>query len=150
MTPNTLKEILLKMEHYCSYRERSIKEVRTKMLPFHLSLNDENSIIEQLKDNDFIDENRLVTNYIHSKLFSASWGKMKIVNGLFQKGIATSVIEKTFNQIDKDDYLEVLNKTAEKWLLLNENVPDQEAKLYRYLMSKGFEQHVITTYKLKH
>ena len=69
------KVIIDKIQSYCLYQDRCIKEVKNKL--FSLKVNDDlgQKIINHLIDNDYLNEERFVKLFIQGKLRIKKWGK---------------------------------------------------------------------------
>lgn len=130
-------ELLAKLERYCAYQERSEAEVRKKMGTLAVPVAMADEIVKELKACDFLNEPRFAESYVRSKL-KEKWGKLKIRQGLYQKGIEPDVIQEQMEQIDDDQYREVVSETIEKWKRLNSKDADNRPKLIRHMLSKGF------------
>ncbi len=130
-------ELLAKLERYCAYQERSEAEVRKKMGTLAVPVAMADEIVKELKACDFLNETRFAGTYVRSKL-KEKWGKLKIRQGLYQKGIAAEVIQEQMDLIDDDQYMDVVCDTIEKWKRLNSKDADNRPKLIRHMLSKGF------------
>lgn len=130
-------ELLAKLERYCAYQERSEAEVRKKMGTLAVPVAMADEIVKELKACDFLNETRFAETYVRSKL-KEKWGKLKIRQGLYQKGIAAEVIQEQMDLIDDDQYMDVVRDTIEKWKRLNSKDADNRPKLIRLMLSKGF------------
>jgi regulatory protein len=129
--------LLAKLERYCAYQERSEAEVRKKMGTLAVPVAMADEIVKELKACDFLNETRFAETYVRSKL-KEKWGKLKIRQGLYQKGIAAEVIQEQMDLIDDDQYMDVVRDTIEKWKRLNSKDADNRPKLIRHMLSKGF------------
>ena len=94
-------------------------------------------IVKELKAGDFLNEPRFAETYVRSKL-KEKWGKLKIRQGLYQKGIDADVIQEQMDQIEDEQYMEIVRATVEKWKRLNSQESDNRPKLIRHMLSKGF------------
>ena len=130
-------ELLAKLERYCAYQERSEAEVRKKMGTLAVPVAMADEIVKELKACDFLNEPRFAETYVRSKL-KEKWGKLKIRQGLYQKGIDADVIQEQMDKIDDDQYLEAVRESMEKWKRLNSQDADNRPKLIRHMLSKGF------------
>lgn len=139
-------EILSKAMRFCAYQDRSESEVRNKIATLNTGNIDIEEIVQRLKDEQFIDDIRFAESYVAGKLRQKGWGKLKLKNQLYQKGIAPSLIAQVITSIDDETYLNVLRQHIEKWLRLNEIEDRDLTKLYRFLESKGFERAIIFQY----
>lgn len=136
-------EILGKIMRYCAYQDRSESEVRTKIASLKTSDENIEEIIQRLKREKFIDDPRFAENYVRGKLRLKGWGKLKLRNQLFLKGISSPIINQAINAISEEEYLTTFYDNIEKWCRTNP-IEDQDlTKLYRFLESKGFERDLI-------
>lgn len=133
-----------KIRKYCSYQERCCQEVRVKLSSFQLPKQEADALLQQMIDEDFVNEERFVECFIRGKMNVKKWGRVKIKCELLQKQIASSLIEEKLDEIDNDLYINNLILLIDKWKSLNEG--EDKMKLYRFLLSKGYESNIINTY----
>jgi regulatory protein len=138
-----MNEIIQKMQNFCAYRDRSEKEARLKLCSFKQSESINEEIIQLLRNDKFIDDERFAENYIRSKFRSAQWGKIKIKMQLQLKGVNNQIIKQHLDSIDEESYLDTIKDLIAKWLRSHITDKDYKAKLYRFLLSKGFENDII-------
>ena len=138
-----MHEVIQKMQYFCAYRDRSEKEARLKLHSFGQSESTNEEIIQFLKNDRFIDDDRFTESYVHSKFHSAQWGKIKIKTQLQLKGISNHIIRQHLDNIDEECYLEAMKDIIAKWLRTHVANKDCKAKLYRFLLSRGFENELI-------
>ena len=125
------------MERFCAWQERCENDVRRKLTSFHLSEAQEEELVNHLKENNFLNEERFVEIFVRGKV-RAGWGKLKIVAVLRAKRIPPEMIEQYCSQIQVDDYQEQLRQCIGKWLRLHSGEPANSPKLVRHLLSKGY------------
>lgn len=137
--------ILLKAEQFCVYQERSIHEVKEKLISLGTSEENIQKILALLIKNKFIDDERFALAFVSGKHQYKSWGKIKIRFELKSKKVADSIIQMAINSIDEDEYLKQLKELAERKLLSvkAKNDWDKKAKTIRFLQSKGYEMNLI-------
>jgi len=147
--------LLLRIRKYCALRERSNKEVRKKLLELDVLEDKVQLIIEKLKDEGFLNENRYVSAYARGKFRNKKWGKKRIEMELKKQGIGEELLEKGLSEIENEDYLQVLDKLLiKKWRRLKAKADDvgfsdkdlfspAMQKLVNYAMQKGFEYDII-------
>lgn len=129
--------IITQMERFCAWQERCPFDVHRKLNSYHLSKEQEESVIKYLKENQFLDEDRYVESFVRSKV-KAAWGKQKIVAALRAKQIPSALIDRYCAEISVDDYTEKLRQSIEKWQRSHPNVENARAKLVRHLLGKGY------------
>ena len=130
-------DILSKLERYCAYQERSEVEVRKKLGSLAVSATMSDEVVRVLKEDDFLNEHRFAELFIRSKV-KEQWGKLKIRQGLYAKGIPAEIINEQMDLIDEESYREMVRATIEKWKRLNAADADNKPKLIRHMLSKGF------------
>jgi len=142
----TRQEALQKAESFCAYQERSQHEVRNKLYELGLHQNDVETIISELIENNFLNEERFAQAYTLGKFRIKGWGKLKIKQGLKLKQIPDKLIQKSLQKIDSDDYIERLKQVLDKKSpFVKEKDPyKRRYKLMQYAASRGFEKDLIS------
>ena len=136
--------ILSKMKQYCTYQERSMYDVKTKLKTFHLQEDVYESIILKLKEDDYLNEERFAKVFAGGKLRINHWGKNKIYAALQQKRVPELFILEGLNAID-DEYMSVLHKVIAKKNneLKESDINRRNKKLAKFAISKGFEYNLV-------
>lgn len=144
---DSYKILLSKGAKYCAEQERCKSEVRKKLLFWKATKEESIQIIEELEKQNFICEKRFVSAYCIGKFRQLGWGRIKIRAGLKQLGISPTLIGAGLQEIPEKDYRSLLAKTAEKRGLSKLKDEDFEAKvkIFRHLLSKGFEPELVKT-----
>ena len=133
------QEVLSKLMKYCSYQERSEFEVKQKLREFTLGEKEKVQIIEALKQDDFLNEQRFAEAFVRGKLNVKRWGIYKIREGLLSKGVSSELSSMMLDKIDPKVYQSNLDELIERKAA---QVLDA-TKLYRFLLSKGYETDLI-------
>lgn len=135
----TTSEILSKLERYCAYQDRCTHEVLTKIRSFQVEETEAHQLIQLLKNDGFIDDERYVQSFIRGKVGIKQWGKQKIRTSLMQKGINKELIDKYIEDITPQQYTENLQTSIRKWTQSHGEITKENiTKLYRHLLSKGY------------
>ena len=146
----TSTEILSKIERYCAYQDRCTQEVLTKLRSLQVEGKEAQQILQLLKNDGFIDDERYVQSYIRGKMNHSQWGPQKIRLGLQRKGISKELIDKYINQIDPEQNSNNIQTVIRKWTQSHGPVTQENlTKLYRHLMTKGFTYEEIKGVELK-
>ncbi len=126
---------------FCSYRERSEKEVRDKLKKKNFSQKVIISCIKRLVELDFLNNIRFSKSFSRGKNNNNRWGKNKIKFHLKNKGLSSNEVTIGIASIDEETYLNVLKKNIEVY---NQKLkqPDRN-KLIAHLINKGYEMDVI-------
>ena len=127
-----------------SKSDQSEKKLREKLLNDY----DENiveEVIEFLKGYKLINDNLLAEKIVHDNMNLSKFGKNKIKQNLYNKGIAASDIQDAISQINPDEEYENAKYLAEKRLkrLKGEDKNKINQKIYQHLAYKGFSYDII-------
>ena len=138
-------EALNKITGYCSAGEHCRSEVVEKMQRWGLPYETVNRIVEHLVEEKFIDEERYCKAFVNDKYRFDKWGKMKIAQALQLKKIPSSLYWIYLNNIDKEEYLSILNKLlqSKRKSVHAETEFERNGKLIRFALSRGFEMDDI-------
>ena len=137
--------ILVKMQNWCAYQERSQFDVRRKLSEFQISIEDKENFIVKLIEENFINEERFALQFAKGKFSIKKWGRVKIRQELKQKKVSDYCIKKALEQIDDTTYLETLEYilTKKRATIKETNQLKLKFKLINYASSKGYELDLI-------
>lgn len=141
----TPKQALQKIQHYCSYQERTHYEVKEKLYSYGLKKNEVEDLLATLIETNFLNEERFAEQFAGGKFRMKKWGKIKIQHELKLKKVSARNIQHALNTIQEYDYLKTLSKLATiKWnSLKTEHYMSKKVKTTRYLLQKGYEHKLI-------
>lgn len=137
-------EMLVRMAGLCAGAEQCTSDIRNKILKQGFSSEEAEYMVRYLQENKYIDDSRYARAYAVDKVRFSGWGRMKVRMGLRAKGMGDAVISQALEYISQSDYDDALNrvmKAKAKGLDLKD-VKDRQ-KLYRHLVSRGFESNLI-------
>jgi len=140
-------QALPKIQHFCAYQERCHAEVIDKLYSFGLNKKDIEQIVTQLIEDNYLNEERFARSFVNDKFRFNKWGRKKIEYQLKAKKVSAYNIKSGMKAIDEDDYLKLLQKEANNKLesLKNEkNIRTKNAKVFQYLLGRGFESNLIS------
>ena len=135
-----------KIKHYCAYQERSHMEARDKLYGFGLYKNEVETLLSQLIEENYLNEERYAIAFAGGKFRMKQWGRIKIKYELQQKRVSAYCIKKSLQAISEDDYQATLKKLAQAKLATlksEKNIFVKRTKLRNYLMQKGYEPNLI-------
>ena len=144
-----VEEAFRKIKHYCAYQERNHRETKEKLYSFGLYKHEVEQLLSQLVEENYLNEERFVMAFAAGHFRMKQWGKSKIKYELRQKGISEYLVKKALNAIDEDDYEKTFKKLAEvklKTLKSEKNIFIKKKKVQQYLLQKGYESALITTF----
>jgi regulatory protein len=138
-------EIIQRMQKLCSRQERCTSEIRNKLNEYNLSIQEIERIIKILLKEDFINDERYAIAFAHDKFRFNKWGKIKIEYHLKRKGINDGYILKALENIDSEEYLQMIKSELIKRSKKDKspNAFVLKSKLMRFGQSKGFETEFV-------
>ncbi|MCQ2340556.1 MAG: RecX family transcriptional regulator [Paludibacteraceae bacterium] len=138
-TEYLLPDLIKKAAHYAAMAEHCEEDVRIKLRQWGCDSADEQSVIDELVKNNFINNNRYAKAFAHDKLLYQGWGRMKIKAGLLAKYIDEDDIDDSLNNLDEQDYFAILRKVVSK------KKTDNREQLIRFLLQRGFTYSEISS-----
>jgi len=121
------------------------KEMRDKLKQKEYTDNQVEKTIEFLREYNFINDESYVNAYVNDKI--SSRGRQKIKYDLIRKGIDSNLIDEKLSNIDSDDEKNTaFNLAKKKYNTIKKSESDSyklSGKLYRFLMSKGYNYEII-------
>jgi regulatory protein len=108
--PVTSEIITKKLELYCAYQERCIRDVTSKLKDWNLRESQIEKIIEKLKKDNFINEERFAKSFARGKFKVNKWGRQRIAFELHLKNIPAHMIQAGLNEIDEEEYMDMLKQ----------------------------------------
>ena len=138
------KIIIEKIQSYCLYQERCIKEVKNKLFSLKVRSKSANDIIEYLIDNDYLNEERYAKVFIQGKLRIKKWGRIKLKYELRLKGVDIKIINKHIKQINEEDYIKYFNEFSTNKIKFLKGSTDQKKRSFiNYFTYRGWENKLI-------
>jgi len=136
-----IDELIVKLESYCAYQDRSLFEIQNKLYQLGSSEEDSKKVIEHLIKNRFFDQQRFAQSFVQGKLRINKWGKAKIKAALINKFVDNATIKLALDSIDDAEYSSILKglidrKNAE--LKKEKDEWTKKQKILRFLSSRGF------------
>lgn len=137
----TLAEAKEKLSHFCSFQERSLKQINQKMKTLGVQAEWCEQILESLIAEGYLNESRFTKSFVRGKSQGRGWGPQKIAFRLRMEGIGQNEIVETLKETDwqkAENKLKeaILKKKAE---LDKKQDPNWNSKLLRFSLSRGFE-----------
>lgn len=143
----TFEEALARLRRYCAYQERSHHDVRTKLLDLKIYGDMLEQIMTSLIEDDFLNELRYANAFTSGKYRINAWGRRKIRYALKGKFVSEYCVRKAIEDIDFDEYSQVLEHVLRKYHSKYNNLSDFElrGRLFKFAYNKGYEKQEINT-----
>jgi regulatory protein len=141
----TTKEAFAKAAALCSKGEKSSSDIKKRLTEWGLDKHDASAVVEELKREKYIDDERFIRAYTSDKFRFGKWGRIKIRYFLKQKGFSDDVIELGLQVIDEEKYVKLLLQTMQSKAKTIKKTDryDKMAKIIRFTQNRGFEPEYI-------
>lgn len=93
--------------------------------------------VEKVKEYGYLNDREYADSYI--KTYASTKGRRKLKCELLNKGVPADIVAEALEAIDGDEQLESCRRLAEKYLRNKVKDDKLQQKLYRHLVSKGFD-----------
>lgn len=143
--PITEQEALQKLSALCARAEHSSGEMLEKMRRWQLSEDARERVLDRLIDEKFVDDERFARLFVREKIRFDRWGRRKIEQALYQKGVASDISRRVLDEVDDETYVAELKKliAAKRRSVQAESDYEMRAKLTKYALGRGFGYEVI-------
>ncbi len=143
--PITEQEALQKLSALCARAEHSSGEMLEKMRRWQLSEDARERVLDRLIDEKFVDDERFARLFVREKIRFDRWGRRKIEQALYQKGVASDISHRVLDEVDDEAYVAELKKliAAKRRSVQAESDYEMRAKLTKYALGRGFGYNVI-------
>ena len=138
-------EARFKAEAYCSVAERCRVDVMGKLYQWGVPSVWVDGIMDHLEREGYVDHLRYAKAFVRDKYRFNQWGRMKIVQSLRQKHLSSADILVAMEEIDEEEYQEVLLSLLRKKLpaIKAKNDYERNGKLIRFAASHGYSMDEI-------
>ncbi len=142
------KQAYSKMAQLCSRSEQCSADIRKKIIAFELVSEVVDEIIDKLKTEKYLNDERYIKAYVTDKFRINKWGRVKIRHNLRMKGLPEEMIQNELEDIDKEKYKAVLIKTmkAKAKTVKKKNRFEKMGQIIRFAQTRGFEPELIHRY----
>lgn len=138
-------KLRLKMACLCSRSEQCTYDIYLKLRKAGLSDSSAAEIINFLIKENFISDERFARAFANDKVKFSGWGKYKIRMALIAKRIPSKLISQALDNIDDRIYIDTLLRIAKaKADTLDISTVEGKQKLYRHILSRGFESEMVS------
>lgn len=145
MKQKTEQEALITLTALCASGEHCSQEMLDKMTRWQLPEEEQARVMEYLVKNNYIDEERFTHAFVMDKIRYNKWGRRKIEQTLWQKRIPKDIQTKILDEIDENEYLNVLRPLlkSKRRCIQAKNDYELNMKLIKFALSRGFTFELI-------
>ena len=141
----TEKQVLTKLMALCARSEHSSGEMLQKMRLWDVEDEVQARVMQRLVGEKFIDDERYTRAFVNDKIKQNQWGRRKIEQALWAKGIDKATQKQILDAVDENLYLETLRPLlkSKSRSISGRNEFERQMKLVRYAMSRGFSMEQV-------
>ena len=129
-------DVTAKILKYCAFQERSCHEVCRKLAELKVPPHEAEQILEELKEQNYVNDERFAECFIRGKMNSNRWGRVKIRVELLKRGVDEAIVSEQMKMMDGNLYAKNLQYLLTRWK--QENPSKGRDSLLRFLLSKGY------------
>ena len=141
----TEQQVLSKLAALCSRSEHCVKEMTDKMTKWGVDERTQASVIAYLVSEKYIDEERYARFFIDDKVKGNKWGRRKVEQALYFKGVPETIYRPILEELEDSDYEHILRPMIEQKRKTVTGKTDYEirCKLIRFGLSRGFSMEQV-------
>jgi regulatory protein len=138
-------DVLNKMMNTCSKREYCEFDIRKKLYQSKIMEEAASGIIQTLRAENFINDSRYCRAYVNDKFRLNKWGKIKIEYSLKSKGLSSSEIKKSLENINEQEYHDIIKNEIEvkNKKIKAENEFERKSKILQFASQRGYESDIV-------
>lgn len=141
----TEEQVLNKLTTLCARGEHCQQEMLDKMRKWEIEEDVQARVMEYLLKEKFIDEERYTRLFVEEKIKFNKWGRKKLEQALYMKRIPRSIYGPILDEIDEENYEEILRPLieAKRKTVTGKSEYEIRGKLIRFALSRGFDMDTI-------
>ena len=141
----TEQEAYLQLSALCAQAEHCQREMRDKMYRWELDETVQNRVLDRLVRERFVDDERYARAFVKDKIRYNKWGRRKVQQALWQKGIDSEIQRKVLDEIDEKEYLDILRPLLrqKRKSIKAQNDYELNQKLLRFALGRGYTFDII-------
>ena len=145
MDAEGFEKYLLKAQSYCSRAEKCESDVRTYLYKQHVASETIEKIVDSLKGDKFVDNERYARAFVSDAFKFNKWGRLKIRQALLAKGISDKIMAEPLSEIDETEYMSLLESLVKAKLksVRGDDEYKVKASVFRFAYSRGFEPELV-------
>ena len=145
MKQKTEQEALIALTALCASGEHCVQEMIDKMTRWELPEEAQARVMEYLTKHLYINEERYTRAFVMDKIRYNKWGRRKIEQALWQKRIPKDIQTKILDEIDENEYLNVLRPLlkSKRRTVKAQSDYEENMKLVKFALGRGFTPDII-------
>lgn len=141
----TEEQALSRLAAECSRAEHCSGEMLAKMRRWALPEDAQARIMAYLTEHKYVDDERFARAFVADKIRYSKWGRRKIEQALWMKGVEKSISQPVLDETDSGEYLSVLRPLLRSKRKTTRAGSEYELnmKLVKFALSRGFTMDII-------
>ena len=141
----TEQEAYLQLAALCAQAEHCQQEMRDKLKRWDINESVQERIIQRLVNERYINDERYARAFVKDKIRYNKWGRRKVQQGLWLKHINPEIQQQVLDEIDDNEYLNVLRPLLrqKRKTIKAQNDYELNQKLVRFAIGRGFTSDII-------
>ena len=141
----TEQEAYLQLTALCAQAEHCQQEMRDKMKRWEMAPEVQERVIARLVKERYIDDERYARAFVKDKIRYNKWGRRRVQQGLWMKRIDDDIQQRVLDEVDDEEYLNVLKPLLAQKRKSTKAQSDYELtqKLVRFALGRGFTYDII-------
>lgn len=141
----TEQEAYLTLAALCARSEHCQWEMQEKMRRWELDDAALARVMARLVKERYVDDERYARAFVKDKVRYNKWGRRKVEQALWQKRIDDDIRERVLDEVDEEEYLNVLRPLLKqkRKSIKAENDYELKQKLVRFALGRGFTYDII-------
>ena len=145
MKQKSEQDAYLTLAALCAQAEHCQYEMLQKMGRWELSEEAKARVMQRLLKERYVDDERYAHAFVKDKIRYNKWGRRKVEQALWQKHIDEDIRKRVLDEVDDDEYLNILRpllKQKRKSIKANSDY-ELNQKLMRFALGRGFTFDII-------
>ncbi|NLA25107.1 MAG: RecX family transcriptional regulator [Bacteroidales bacterium] len=143
MDKENFKKAYEKATWLCSKSEKCSADMLIYLNKYELSNDEKADIVAKLVEEKYVDDRRYALAFASDKFKFNKWGKIKISYELKRKNINSSFIDEALEQINEEEYMQVIKNLILQRRIVADNEYEYSQKVLRYMLGKGYEPELV-------
>lgn len=141
----TYEMALQRLSALCASAEHCEYEMTEKMRKWEVEESDCERIMEYLRKEKFVDDERYARAFVKDKIKYNKWGRRKVEQGLWAKHIAEDIRQRVLDEVDESQYKSVLTDLlkSKRRSIKAANDYEMNRKLIKFALSRGFDYSIV-------
>lgn len=135
----------LELASRCARAEHCQYDLLEKMRQWGMTEEARARVMERLTRERYVDDERYARAFVKDKIRYNKWGRRKVEQALWAKHISDDIREQVLNEIDDEEYLNVLRPLLKqkRRTTTGKTSYEQNTKLIRFALGRGFTMDII-------